>query len=110
MEPKPLKDKQGAIAQAYRILPEDLRTSFLEALAELEDNACHRAHHFPHTQLHKVAGTKKNVYRAYIDKISGWRIHVQYGENNYIEINEVLTGKEHDDGLKIINRRKNKYS
>ncbi len=41
MEPKPLKDKQGAIAQAYRILPEDLRASFLAALAELEDNACH---------------------------------------------------------------------
>lgn len=106
---KPLKDDNGAIKQAYRDLPQELHNAFFKSLAELEDNECHRTQTFPHTQLHKVTGAKKNVYRAYIDKTSGWRIHLQYGHNNYIEINEILTGQEHDNAAKIIKTRKGKY-
>lgn len=106
---KPLKDNNGAIKQAYEDLPKKLHDDFFKSLAELEDNECHRTQNFPHTQLHKVKGAKKSVYRAYINKVTGWRIHLQYGYDNYIEINEILTGQEHDDVTKIIKSRKGKY-
>jgi hypothetical protein len=73
-----LCDEYGIIYQAMKILPDDLKIGFLEALAELEDNECHRTRTFPKTRLHKVKGVKQAIYRADIDKISGWRIHVQY--------------------------------
>ncbi|AFZ34897.1 hypothetical protein Sta7437_1330 [Stanieria cyanosphaera PCC 7437] len=74
-----LYDRYGIIYEAMRILPNnELKISFLEALAELEDNECHRTRKFPKTRLHKIKGIKQAVYRADIDKISGWRIHIQY--------------------------------
>lgn len=106
---KPLKDSNGVFRQAHKILPSTLVGDFMKAIAELEDNECHRTQTFPHTQLHKVKGTKSDVYRAYIDKIDGWRLHLQYGDSNFIELNEILTGQEHDDAAKIIKKRKGKY-
>jgi hypothetical protein len=41
-----------------KILPEELKIDFLEALAELEDNECHRTRTFPKTRLHKVTGIR----------------------------------------------------
>jgi hypothetical protein len=50
-----LCDEYGIIYQAMKILPDDeLKIGFLEALAELEDNECHRTRKFPKTRLHKV--------------------------------------------------------
>ncbi|WP_332864603.1 hypothetical protein [Pannus brasiliensis] len=38
-----LRDEYGIIYQAMKILPNDhLKIGFLEALAELEDQECHR--------------------------------------------------------------------
>ncbi|GCL40063.1 hypothetical protein SR1949_51970 [Sphaerospermopsis reniformis] len=53
---KPLLDEYGVIHEAMKILPEYLKIDFLEALAELEDNECHRTRNFPKTRLHKVEG------------------------------------------------------
>lgn len=76
-ETKALHDDYGIIHEAIKILPTDkLKLAFLEALAELEDNNAHKTRSFPKTRLHKVTGVKQAVYRADIDKISGWRIHV----------------------------------
>jgi len=55
---KPLFDEYGVIYEAMKILPDDLKLDFLEALAELEDNECHRTISFPKTRLHKVKGVK----------------------------------------------------
>lgn len=42
-----LCDKYSIIYQAMKILPDDqLKIGFLEALAELEDNECHRRENF----------------------------------------------------------------
>lgn len=109
MEAKPIKDEKGSIAKAYKTLPQELHDDFLKALAELEDNECHRKRQFPHTRLHKLEGTKKDIFRADINKTSGWRIHVQYGKNNYLEICDILTGKEHDDATRIVKERKGRY-
>ena len=75
----PLFDEWGVIYDAAKRLPnQQLRLDFLDALAELEDHECHRTRTFPKTRLHRVFGCKEPVYRVDIDKISGWRIHVQY--------------------------------
>jgi hypothetical protein len=43
-----LCDEYGIIYQAMKILPHDeVKIAFLEALAELEDNECHRTRKFP---------------------------------------------------------------
>lgn len=82
-EIKGLVDDHGTIYECNKKVPEEYRIKLLEVLAELEDNECHKLHSFPKSQLHKVTGADK-VYRAYIDKISGWRLHVQYGEDKRI--------------------------
>lgn len=67
-----LCDEFGIIHEAMKILADDeLKIGFLEALAELEDNECHRTRKFPKTRLHKVKGVKQAIYRADIDKVSG---------------------------------------
>jgi hypothetical protein len=54
-----LQDQYGIIYQAIKILPnDDLKISFLEALAELEDSEFHRTRKFPKTRLHKIRGIK----------------------------------------------------
>ena len=78
-ELKPMLDEHGIIYEALKKLPDNkLKVAFLEALAELEDNECHRTRSFPKTRLHRVSGVKQTVYRADINNVSGWRIHLQY--------------------------------
>ena len=106
---KALFDEYGVIYKANKILPDiKHKISFLEALAELEDNENHRTHNFPKTQCHRVTGIKENIYRAYINKTSGWRIHLQYA-NNQLHLKDVLEGQKHDMVTKSINAKKYRY-
>jgi len=93
-----------------KILPTtNLKLALLEALAELEDNDCHKHRSFPGTQLHKVTGVKQAIYRAYIDKISGWRLHLQYGSDGALHLKDIIEGQRHDDVLKVIEAKKDRY-
>lgn len=104
-----LCDEFGIIHEAMKILPDDeLKIGFLEALAELEDNECHRTRKFPRTRLHKVKGIKQAIYRADIDKVSGWRIHVQY-INGQIHLKDIIEGQRHDDVIEVIKSKKARY-
>ncbi|MCC5650807.1 hypothetical protein LC609_13385 [Nostoc sp. XA013] len=104
-----LCDEYGIIYQAMKILPDDeLKIAFLEALAELEDNECHRTRQFPKTRLHKVKGVKQAIYRADINKVSGWRIHVQY-INGQIHLKDIIEGQRHDDVIEVIKSKKARY-
>ena len=48
-----------------KILPTPgLKLALLEALAELEDNDCHKHRSFPKTQLHKVTGVNSTALRV----------------------------------------------
>ncbi|MFM2064030.1 MAG: hypothetical protein RLZZ507_3701 [Cyanobacteriota bacterium] len=105
---KPLLDEYGVIHEAMRILPKDLKPDFLEALAELEDNECHRTRTFPKTRLHKVTGIKQAIYRADIDKISGWRIHLQYIDGK-IHLKDIINGQDHDNVMQVIKLKKDRY-
>ncbi|TAF07337.1 MAG: hypothetical protein EAZ77_10080 [Nostocales cyanobacterium] len=105
---KPLLDEYGVIHEAMKILPEYLKIDFLEALAELEDNECHRTRTFPKTRLHKVAGIKQAIYRADIDKISGWRIHLQYIDGK-IHLKDIIGGQHHDNVMQVIKLKKDRY-
>ncbi len=106
---KTLLDEYGVILEASKILPDHkYKIKFLEAIAELEDNKCHKEREFPKTQLHKVKGIKQSVYRAYIDKISGWRIHLQYS-NGQIHLKQIVEGKKHDDVIDVIKSQKGRY-
>jgi hypothetical protein len=108
-EIKVLMDEYGIIHEASKILPSDkFKVKFLAALAELEDNNAHKIRQFPKTRLHKVAYVKQIVYRADIDKISGWRIHVQY-VNNELHLKDIIEGQSHDDVIKIIQSKKERY-
>lgn len=102
-------DEFGIIYEALRLLPDDkLKLAFLESLAELEDNECHRRRSFPKTRLHRVNGVKQAIYRADITKISGWRIHLQY-EDGQIVLKDVIPGQRHDDTIKVIRSKKGRY-
>ncbi|HBE18637.1 MAG TPA: hypothetical protein DDW51_13745 [Cyanobacteria bacterium UBA11367] len=104
-----LWDEYGIIQEAMKILPNDeLKICFLEALAELEDNECHRIRKFPKTRLHKVKGVKQAIYRADIDKVSGWRIHIQY-INRQIHLKDIIEGQRHDDVIDVIKSKKGRY-
>jgi hypothetical protein len=104
-----LCDEYGIIYEAMKILPSDeLKIGFLEALAEIEDNECHRTRKFPKTRLHKVKGVKQAIYRADIDKVSGWRIHVQY-INRQIHLKDIIEGQKHDDVIEVIKSKKSRY-
>jgi len=105
----PLFDGWGVIYDAAKRLPsEELKVSFLEALAELEDHECHRTRKFPKTRLHRVVGYKEPVYRADVDKISGWRLHLQY-EDGQIHLKDIIEGQRHDDVLREIEAKKVRY-
>jgi len=104
-----LYDEYGIIHEAMKILPDDeLKICFLEALAELEDNQCHRTRKFPKTRLHKVKGMKQAIYRADIDKVSGWLIHVQYIKGQ-IHLKDIVEGQRHDDVIEVIKSKKVRY-
>src|SRR5262245_56869017 len=95
---KCLKDEYGVIREAVRVLPDEtLKLAFLDALAELEDNDCYVRKSFPKNRLHRVTGIKQAVFRADIDKISGWRIPIQYGKDSCIHLKDIIEGQKHDD-------------
>jgi hypothetical protein len=109
-EIKKLLDEFGVINEGFRTLPDDLKLGLLESLAELEDNDCHKNRNFPITRLHKVKGWEQAIYRADIDKISGWRIHVQYEKtSNTLILKDIIEGQKHDDVIKVIKSKKNRY-
>ena len=109
-ERKRLLDEYGIIYEALRKLPDKhLKLAFMEALAELEDNECHRTRSFPKTRLHRVRGIKQAIYRADITKISGWRLHVQYIDGNIV-LKDVIEGSRHDDVIKVIQTKKGRYA
>ena len=104
-----LQDQYGVIYQAIKILPnDDLKISFLEALAELEDSECHRTRKFPKTRLHKIRGIKQAIYSADIDKISGWRLHIQYMSSE-IHLKDIIESQRHDDVMEVIKSKKIRY-
>jgi len=106
---KALLDEYGIINKAEKILPRDLWPALIEALSELENNECHRTRAFPKTRLHKVVGIKEAIYRADIDKVSGWRIHLQY-ENNQLHLKDIVAGDDHDRVIEVIKQHKGRYS
>ncbi|AUD06508.1 hypothetical protein [Spirosoma pollinicola] len=109
-EIKKLLDEFGIIHEANKILPDEFKIQFLEALAELEDNECHRTRTFLKTRLHKITGVEQAIYRADIDKISGWRIHVQYEKDSgYLILKDIIEGQQHDNVIKVIKSKKNRY-
>lgn len=109
-ELKKLLDEYGIIYEAMAKLPDaQLKVEFLEALAELENNECHRTRSFPKTRLHRVSGVKQAIYRADINKISGWRIHMQYIDGQIV-LKDVIEGSRHDDVIRVINTKKGRYS
>lgn len=109
-EIKKILDEYGIIHEGNKVLPPELKLKFLEALSELEDNGCHRKRVFPKTRLHRVTGLEKAIYRADIDKISGWRIHVQYDSKlNTLILKDIVKGQKHDDVIQIIDSKKNRY-
>jgi hypothetical protein len=106
----PLRDGHGVIRDAVKALPTDeLRLDFLRALAELEDNECHRTRSFPRTRLHKVVGIKWSVYRADVDKVSGWRIHLQYGKDGELQLRDIVPRQKHDDVIQVIQGKAERY-
>ena len=109
-EIKTLLDEYGIIHEANKILPgNNLKLKFLEALAELEDNAAHKTSTFPKTRLHKVSGIKQKIYRADIDKISGWCIHVQYADVQ-LHLKDIIDGQRHNDVIKVIQAKRDRYN
>ena len=105
----PLFDEWGVIYAAVKNLPSDeLKLRFLEALAELEDHDCYRTRSFPKTRLHRVVGYKEPVYRADVDKISGWRLHVQY-DDGQVHLKDLIEGQKPDDVLGQIESKKVRY-
>ncbi len=106
---KPLVDRFGVIREAFRILADDaLRVKFLAALAELEDNEAYRTATFPVTKLHKVTGIKQAIYRAYVDKISGWRLHLQF-QSGELHLKDILTPDKHDRVIESIHAKRDRY-
>lgn len=108
-EIKKLLDEFGVIFEADKILPGEYKLDFLSALAELENNEAHRTKTFPKTRFHKVRGIKQAIYRADIDKISGWRIHLQYHKSGYLVLKDIIEGQKHDNAIKIIKAKIYRY-
>jgi intein/homing endonuclease len=107
---KPLIDKYGVIFKANKNLPDnEHKIKLIEVLSELEDNNNHIIKQFPKSQLHPVKGIKQTVYRAYIDKISGWRIHLLL-ENSNIYLIDIIEGQKHDKVVKVIKAKKDRYT
>lgn len=109
-EIKSILDEFGVIFGAQKNLPDKKhRLKFLEALAELENNECHKKREFPVTRLHKVTGVKQAVYRADVDKISGWRVHVQYSSDGVLHLKDLISGSKHDNVVEVIKSKKGRY-
>src|SRR5690554_213105 len=109
-EIKALLDEYGVIFDAQKVLPDEKhRLKFLEALAELENNECHKRREFPITRLHKVTGIKQAVYRADVDKMSGWRVHLQYSSDGVLHLKDLIPGSKHDNVVEVIKSKKGRY-
>jgi hypothetical protein len=55
-----------------------------------------------------VKGVKQAVYRADINKVSGWRIHVQYIDRQ-IHLKDIIKGQKHDDAIDVVKSKKTRY-
>lgn len=110
-QPKGLVDDFGILMECQKILPDDRhRLQLLESIAELESNEAHATRSFPKTRLHKIIGIKEAIYRADIDKISGWRLHVQYSRiDQRLHLKDVVPGQRHDDVVKMIKSKQSRY-
>jgi len=106
---KTLVDAFGVIREAAKILPPELKPSFLECLAELEDNDAHKTRNFPKTRLHRLSEFEQAIYRADVDKISGWRLHVQYGKDKALHLKDIVPGDDHDRVGEVIKSKKGRY-
>lgn len=98
MAVKGLVDDFGVIGQVCNDVPEEYHEHFLKALAELEDNDSHVHRSFPISRIHKMDGTGSlSVYRFDVDKISGWRVYAQFGNDNRLHLCGLSEPSEHDD-------------
>ena len=105
---KRMLDKTGIIYESEKELPEEYKMRFLSVLAELENNECYKKREFPVSQLHKIEGIE-GIYRAYVDKISGGRIHIKYNKKRQtVELVELLKPSEHDRGTQKKTMKKKK--
>ncbi|HEM4128489.1 TPA: hypothetical protein U1W61_000159 [Streptococcus suis] len=110
MQIKKIADDYGVLADCSRILPKEYYSDLIEAIAELEDNQRYVQRDFPKTRLHKVTGIKWDVYRADIDKISGWRLHVKFcKDDNRIHLCQVVEGQKHDEVNRVIMSQKDRF-
>ncbi len=93
---KPLLDEYGVIREAIKILPEELKIDFLEALAELEDNECLRKRTFLKTRLHQVTGIRpvrkinlvSKIVEGNFDRLPEGKIHLIIFNNIHIVENK----------------------
>ena len=110
-QPKGLVDDFGILMECQKILPDNRhRLQLLESIAELESNEAHATRSFPKTRLHKITGIKEAIYRADIDKISGWRLHVQYSRvDQRLHFKDVVAGQQHDNVIKVIKSKQGRY-
>jgi hypothetical protein len=107
---KALLDKYGIIRKAAKVLPDKRhRLAFLEALDEIETYECYRTRRFPKTEAKILAGIKPPIYRAYIEKTSGWRLHFRLNEAQQVQLADVLTRQEHDDWRDKVTERRWRY-
>lgn len=106
-----LRDPHGVVYEAVKMLPDTKhKVGLVETLAELEEADRYASNDFPKARLHKVAGVKQNVFRADINKHSGWRIHVQHSiDGKHLILNDVLEGKDHDAVVRLIKTRRHRY-
>ena len=111
-EIKTLLDEYGVVYEANKYLPDNKhKVQLVETLAELEDNNCHKTRTYPKTRLHRVTGIKQAIYRADIDRTSGWRLHIQFDKNtNQLHLKDVVKGQLHDDVIRVIKAKKYKYT
>lgn len=108
MRNKTLIDENGIIRQAWESLSEDkLKMGFLQTLAELTDNNLWkqgaRPKNFPHARVHPLPGRKPLIYRADVDKLSGWRVHFHLRDKAVVLL-DLATGKEHDRVQQVAKR------
>jgi hypothetical protein len=110
-QPKGLVDDFGILMECQKILPDERhRLQLLQSIAELESNEAHATRSFPKTRLHKITGIKEAIYRADIDKISGWRLHVQYSRlDQRLHLKDVVAGQQHDNVIKVIKSKQGRY-
>src|SRR5271170_6835656 len=110
-QPKGLVDDFGILMECQKVLPDDRhRLQLLESIAELENNEAHATRSFPKTRLHKITGVKEAIYRADIDKITGWRLRVQYSRaDQRLHLKDVVPGKLHDSVVKVIKSKQSRY-